>query len=252
MAILSIVTIAAIIWGSAVHLFGVRSNVSRSVFSIPDIVFGKEDGEETKSADAVGKFQNLDVEVQVGKVSIVEGSEYSVNFEGRERLKPVITREGDVLKIRQKESRTVINLGGRQADLTITVPRGETLKNCRVSADAGNLKIDGLEIDDLDTQTDAGNVKISGCRLGEVSMEADLGNIHMQDSAFESLQAELDMGNAKIQSTRDLADAELHLKTEMGTIHVNEKKVGTDYNKSGSEKERVNISSDMGNIRLNW
>jgi hypothetical protein len=250
-AVLSILTIAAIIWGSAVHLFGVTSDFSWGPKRLPVIHLGSG-GKQAGFTEDVEPFKNLNVDVNAGTVTVIAGTEYSVEYKGREALKPVIKKDGDELKITQKKKNSGFTIAGNKEEIIITVPEKKIIDECVIKADLGNLKIRDVRILDLETETDAGNVNVSGCQLEMVSMDADMGNINVKDSSFTEFCAELEMGNAKINSSEDLGNASFRLHADLGKIKVDGENQGNDYKVKGSDGKKVDISADLGNIKVNW
>nr|WP_027871309.1 DUF4097 family beta strand repeat-containing protein [[Eubacterium] cellulosolvens] len=251
-AVLSILTIGAIVWGSAVHLFGVSSDFSIGKFGLPVFHIGSDNGKKADYTENVDAFKNLDVDVNVAGIRIVEGEKYAVEYRGLERLKPEITQKGDSLKIEQKNDVKVINLTGKQAEITVVVPKGQSLDDCEIRADLGNVNIKGIKINTLESETDAGNVNASGCDFETVTMEANMGNINIKDCDFEVFSADMDMGNAKLDAACDLDDASFDLHADLGNIKVNGDRVKGDYKVKGSDSRKVKISADLGNIKIVW
>lgn len=102
-----------------------------------------------------------------------------------------------------------------------------SFKKSTIDADCGNIIIESCSFESAETNADLGNIIIEDCDFISAAADADLGNIEIGDN-FSSVEAICSMGAISITSD-DLTDDKLDLETDMGTVNVNGRKVGTEY-----------------------
>lgn len=102
-----------------------------------------------------------------------------------------------------------------------------SFKKSTIDADCGSIIIESCSFESAKTNADLGNIMIEDCDFISAAADADLGNIEIGNN-FSNVEAICSMGAISITSD-DLTDDKLDLETDMGTVTVNGKSVGTEY-----------------------
>ena len=227
---------------------------------------------------ALDAFESVDVDCTLGKVEIVEGDTFFVEYELYGDEVPSISVEDKTLKIKSKSgteifsgvginnNRVYVNItgffnivGDKKGGIKITVPKDTKMKNVSVKTDCGIIKLEDVTCTDAilkndvgniiisntalskaNITSDTGNVKLIGLEASQVKVEDDTGNLNVEDSTIEELKVSLNTGNAKLRN--DLLK-NVNIKCDTGNVTGAIKGNATEYN--------MELKTNTGNITIN-
>ena len=225
--VITLVTIAAILFGLGIHVFRNDGFLSFK---------NEEHMQEEVKLD--GTVTTLAIDVDAAEIIISKGSACKVSYDMPKSLKPEIELKGGKLSVSGKAKRNRIsNLGiNEKSEIRIELPMDTDLEKVFIRTDFGNVNMEGIDADTYDIETDAGNVELKDFSAKEMKISCDAGNIEMKKGKVDELIASVDAGNVEIDdSTIDLVDIE----TDAGNIEI------TNATVNGGK-----CTTDLGNIEL--
>lgn len=192
-------------------------------------VIGNGYGGKTVSRVAVlDEFSKIDIDLPIGDLNIVEGSEYKIEVEASEKLMPKWKIDGDTLRIDGSNKGTKIwGFGSYVQKVTLTIPRDHVIEKAELSLDMGNIEIEDVEFNDVYIEADMGNVEARNIEALFYTVEADMGNVEISGDVF-NIDADCDMGNIDID-VDDLFRCKISAEADMGNVTVNGKDEGNKF-----------------------
>ncbi len=251
LTVLTIITIIAIVFGCMYHVGG--------FFKKAGSFFSKKDapGEtitETNDLDS-DKIDRLEIDCGLMQVTIDDGKKFSVDFDGDERLKPIVKMSGSTLVIKQEDTHDIsLPALKNKAFLNITVPEGKKLDEFTLDVGMGDVKINEFSAKKIDIDAAMGNVEGRDIAAEDIDIDAAMGNVEFYEVEFEDLSADASMGNITVESVNDLSAYDISADASLGNIDVGGEKVSGngEYHKSASSEKtgEIDVDCDMGNITL--
>ena len=182
LTILIVVTVLSVLIGSARHLFGMFAS-----------------GRIKEEEGSLEAFESIELDMQLGDVRILTGDDFSWSGKFPERVMPVFKVSGNQLKITQKSGRKVnLNIGENTCLLTITIPKGTSLRSVEADMDLGTFSADDLTCEKADFDLDLGSLTLSGCTVGSLEADVDLGSIELKNCSLDKAKLNTDLGSIKI------------------------------------------------------
>ena len=221
----------------------------------------------------LGECRELVVSVDISDITLVAGDHGSVSFEGREKLLPEVKSDNGRWTVTQKgkEVEFIGKHNLQDSKLVVTIPEGQipemvdfdadagdlnvkgmTLQNLSIHGDAGDIDLEDLQIQTLDLEVNAGDIDIVNTAFTEGTLDVDAGDLLVKNSSFSSLTGDFDMGDVEINSAVPLDDALLDLTVNLGGVTVNNNGQGREYHQNGSSEIKLAITADMGDIKVSW
>ncbi|MBR2736445.1 MAG: DUF4097 family beta strand repeat protein [Firmicutes bacterium] len=238
------------------------------------------DGEKNSEAvtqvweeSELGECSSIRISFDAADVILEKGDQCSIRYKGKQKLLPTVKAENGNWIIEQKVKNHISfgihNL--RDNQLVITLPEGMIpqsvevkgdagdinfrdipLQRVRFETDAGDIDLERVEIQDLEIDTDAGDIDIVDSNIVNGRITADAGDLKMTGSSFTNLTGELDAGDVHIESPVALDDADLDLKVDLGDLRVNKQDHGNSYQQQGTSGIHLDMSVDMGDVKISW
>lgn len=251
-AIISIITVGCIVGGTAYHTY----NAGKKFVSFVAEGFGKEvDFEESANVLSnnlsIEKFNSIDIDAHVLSTKIKVGDKFSVEYDCTEELKPIIEVQNGVLTIRQNDVKK-FHFGNNRADMVITVPEKMTLSSLKVEQDVGEFSMKDVNAEDCDIENNVGNIVIKNGNIGKAVLSTDTGNIEIKNCEFTSLEGKSNVGNVEVSTGQSVVDYKIDMSTDVGNVEVNGKRYKGGYHQNGSDKNHIDLQSDVGDVELEY
>ena len=204
------------------------------------------------------EFKNIKIRGAASEMSFkdlkAENTEFDLNF-GSLNLTNISARtikvsmdSGDcTLKNIKSDELNVTN------DLGDTALDGGTVKSLVMEANSGDVTIDGVTAESGELNLDLGTLTVKDIISNGLKAEANSGDIVVQGTLLGTTDINCDMGTVTVHpgGTKDQFNYEL--KADMGSIHVDDvKSSGSVSNSSGSAAGTLKITTNMGDINLNF
>lgn len=237
LTIITIVTIACIIFGTCYHvIFGFGGFVKNVVTDKYEILNNSDIADETYSDSNIvlDSFKNIVIDTDVIDITIVAGDSFSYSLECSKKLTPSISVSNDTLNITQGGIRSINFFGFRntKCKIKITVPSGTALNSADITSNVGNIKINNVNFTNMAISTDVGNIDISGITFDKLKIASDVGNINMSD--IDGIDA-----------------CDINIASDIGKINYLGATYRNNCNKSFANAEKsLTITTDVGNIDI--
>lgn len=269
LTILTIITVICIIAGSCYHIIGWGISLAEN-FNLPffDDNTNSSAGKLTDSGNiSLDEFTSIQADINVMDLNIINGQSYSISYSSNEKLIPEYKVENNVLKISQPVKKSNL-FGSKKCKVTITVPN--QLDTIDITADVGEINLEGLsaalltlkaDVGDIDVSdcnlenveldTDVGDVDVSDCTLENVELGADVGDIDFNNSTFLTMNASNGTGDITVSSS-DLSDYQIQLETSIGEVCVNDQNYRRKFNQDGKSTLKLTINNSTGDIDVTY
>ncbi len=244
LAVLGLLTAAAIIVGISLHLGGFPFGKGFNMFGL-----GIGSGKMTSFGDEVEGVTDVNIDAKIMDINIVYGDKFSYEYEGRDDLKPDISVNDGELKVKQSGNKPKGINGNYKCNLNIEIPEDAKFGFFKADLNMGNLVVEGFEAEDVDFDLSMGNVEVKELKAENIDIDADMGNVEIFSAEFKELHGEANMGNVVVQSVNDLDDYDIEASTNMGDINIDGKNVSKNYNTKG-DAGKIRISANMGNVEI--
>lgn len=202
---------------------------------------------EEKIIDTNG-INTLDVKVDVGEINIIESvrEDIFVQYEGNvpaNRFQFAVERNGDQVEIVVREKHIFyliphINFHKKQT-LTVEIPK-TGLGKVSVDGDAASVNVDAEHAKEFNITTDTGKITVHKFDGDYMKVRSDVGAVVVKDASGE-LDILTDSG--KIEISLKEINKDIHLESDVGSIHVDMKKV--------PESFVFDVDSEVGNVKVN-
>ena len=93
--------------------------------------------------EAAGGFTAIELDADIGDVTIEKGSAFAVKFSGLDKLEPRVSVSDGKLSVIQ-DTEVSFNPAKLKSNISITVPEGTNLTELKADLDLGNLELEGI------------------------------------------------------------------------------------------------------------
>lgn len=204
----------------------------------------------------------------------LEAGEYRA--EGFEKDSLEITREGNRLRVEERDWQHTIDFGNEYPKPTVTVmlPVGITLSSFRVNMGAGSATFAAVAADEFSVESGAGSFKGDGVKARKVTLQAGAGSIEFNDCEFgdskvsagagrfvfsgtlgDDTEVSTGAGSVEMRVTGSADDYRVDFERGIGSVRIDgESFNGIGHGSSGSRSapRRIKLSSGVGSIRLDF
>lgn len=236
--ILTIVTVACIITGVVLHVGNWFSGISTKHWK--GVNWGSVDlGEYIDYSTDVNSFSSLNVNVDIGDITIEEGDTFSITYRYPKNYSPEFSVSNNKLTLTQKTPNT-INLGvstdWNNVYVTVTIPSGTKLDVVDLDTSLGDVKLNGYEGKSLDITDSLGDIEVKNCSFNNVEVNDSLGNVTLNNVKADEITTKLSMGDMKFENVT--VSGKTSCDSSMGDIRF-----------TGESKE-LNFDDSMGDIKV--
>lgn len=251
LTIITLITIACIIFGSLTHIIGFVSSLPFGIFQSDDTSPATK---ETSSLN-LGAFDNIVVDVDVADIIISHGKDYTIAYEATRTVVPKYKVKNRTLYIEQNVQHRLwggVGTQNRNCKITITIPENATLADIDLDSAVGDISIDSIIADSLTTDTAVGDTEIKDCTIDSIENDGDVGDIDIINCSFNDLDSDNSVGDINVSSAKDLSDYDIDLDTGIGNVTVNDRNCKHDFSKDGSSGCSVTLDNSTGDITLTY
>ena len=267
LAIIALATIACIIFGVAVHTGGL---FSRKLFGINDLTSETlYDGSASDSSASGGSasggsasgtasggsasgtaITDLLLNTEMIDVNLTAGDAFRVEYNGAERLKPVVTENDSTLEISQKNvKKGLFDARNINCRLNITVPSDLLLNSLTVNTNVGDLDLSGFQCANTEIVSDVDDLTVKNADLGTASIIIKTGDSDIINCRFDSLVISQDVGDIEVDTAGAFTDYTLDLKTKMGEVEVGDSDCGRSFVQQGNGPS-LTAHAEVGDVEV--
>ena len=163
-----------------------------------------------------------------------------------------VTVNGDTLTIKEQNTNRIGFYFGKVKVDTIIIeyPAGYEFTSVDLAIDVSSVVISNLNALNLYVANDAGSTDIDDSTVGNISIDSNVGSTKINDVDFDLLKGQVDVGSITVNLLDDVSNYNLKLSGDVASIHIDNQDVG-DYTSTGLTDKRIELSSDVGSIRIN-
>lgn len=224
---------------------------------------------------SLAPFDSLDVDVDMGDVTVVTGADYGVSLNWRgHNYTMSYELDGDTLEVRGAGHGVNLNLGDLNnygGAVVIYVPEGVRLERAEFALGMGDLSVAEVQVRTLSVDSDMGSVDLTGVwaermdlqeNMGditgtglevtrELTADNDMGDIYLEGDLRGTLDIDDNMGGVDLFLSGAEREYSYELGVGMGSIYVNGEERRGSVSHSGGENT-LEADNDMGDITLNF
>lgn len=231
----------------------------------------KADGEGFWSMEDgyLEEFYEIDIDASIANVTVSEGVDYTLSISSDTTLGGYSLKwevKNGKLKIRDGGAASHVNItswddfknmfgvDASAMDVSITVPEGVVLNECKVKTGLGDVFLSGLYVEkELEAETGLGDVECYEARAWEkVELETGMGDVTLGvEEPYSGTKYDLKTGMGSIEAQLNSYETtwDYEAKTGMGTVSVNGDNMGTKARHKGGSYE-LEAETGMGDIDL--
>ena len=213
------------------------------------------------------KYTQLNIDMDVSDINITKGTEYRLDYSGTDNFEFSYRLDNGVLQIEQKQK---IVSSNSSTELTLTVPQEALFTVANITSNVGDVIIEEMNIDTYTLDTDVGDTLIYGSRIKNIELESNtgdltviecefgiadiqcgVGEVKIERCDFENLDIKSEVGDVFIESENSLEGYAFVIKTNIGTVEINDKDMGKKYNITGGNN-KLKVTGDVGDIFVKY
>lgn len=200
-------------------------------------------------------FTSIDLNVDLGTVTIAAGEDYSVDIRSWGAGYEVHHwYSGGTLTIESADSSVLpANCG---SEITIVIPADVWLESLYVDLDLGNLTLAGLNMEYAEIGLDLGDLTGEALTVAtSMQVDASLGAVNLFGDLGEHVDISADLGSVQLGLTRPASEYYCELDADMGSVTVDGKK-----QQSGADNEIIcgygdrviEVDANLGSITVDF
>lgn len=201
----------------------------------------------------VDEFDSIDLNVDVADIVIKEGEEFAIEYELYEGSKYEVRNNTlYVDKYKGKQINIGLNMGTKDAYLTIYIPKDKEINIKNIEVDMGDVKIingSDWKINNINIDADMGDIEIEGKVEGKIDIEADMGDVDIKGYLQCDISVGADMGDVDICTYYKEEYYNYEIDVDMGEKNI-EKNGGEML--EGDYRFDIEVECDMGDVTLTF
>ena len=200
-------------------------------------------------------FQSLDIKVDLGDVTVVEGDSYGVELSWwGVNYQLNYSNENGKLKV-WSSSKSGISLSTSNvgSEVTVTVPAGTVLDSLDLNVDLGDAYLDGLRARQADLTLSLGNLTGYEMEVSErTTVKADLGDVSLSGDFRGKIDVEADLGSVELNFAGPGSDYNYDLNLSLGSAQIDGAECSGNHVTGGRGSNTIKVNADLGDIQLNF
>lgn len=200
-------------------------------------------------------FTSIDLNVDLGTVTIAAGEDYSVDIRSWGAGYEVHHwYSGGTLTIESADSSVLpANCG---SEITIVVPADVWLESLYVDLDLGDLTLAGLQLEYADINLDLGSLTGEALTVAtSFQVDAALGEVNLFGDLGEYVGVSADLGSVQLGLSRPASEYYCELEADMGSVTVDGKKQRPGDNNEitcGYGDRVIEVDANLGSITVDF
>lgn len=182
------------------------------------------------------EVENFVFSMAGGEIDIKQGAgdDWTIEIDGVGKFQTYV--ENGTLYVVGNQKGVNMDLG----DVTITVPRGETLGNVEIHLGAGDMSIAYLAADEMEVAVGAGELWMDEVDVNSLEISVGAGEIEIQDGTMGDVEVSVGMGAAYITGT---ISGNINGGVSMGELCV-------EVHGSTEKEHNYNVSCAAGEVQI--
>jgi len=187
-------------------------------------------------------FTSIDISSNYSNIEIIESDSYGLEIRTIDNVKWSI--ENDSLKIDYSKksikkffSLDLSNFFRENEYIKVYLPKGALLDSLKIDADAGNININNIPINDIYIDSDFGDITINNLKTINMSVANNAGNLTCKKIDAEQIILNSDFGD---MSLKDINTNSINIESNAGNVTLN-----------NCNTKNLSVQSDFGNVSAN-
>ncbi len=204
-------------------------------------------------------FSQLEMDIAIGDIRIVRGSQLRLDISDLRRDQFDVTYENDVMKLTSWANDEWFGIhffDYQEPTFTLTLPDDMDVAYVNITSNLGDVKISNVSIDSLHVHQHMGEIELIDVTAEDMELFQDMGDIVYDGAHPGNMRAENHMGDIEVDIDGNSRDYAYSLSTSMGEIKVNGRtQEGISQTWDGGNHDaryRLNLDNDMGDIELEF
>lgn len=223
------------------------------------IGFIDRDDEDYREKIKLSSFQNLEMDIDLGDITIQQGDELMLYTEDLASDDYEIIQEGDTLKIKSRDDGFhffSIGFLSRDYHFTITIPKENMLSALTVYSAMGDIDVDDIYAQDIVLEQSMGDVSLNNTLYQTLDVTQKMGDVDYEGKGQGNMTIDNSMGDVSVTLYDQKQYYSYELNASMGTIKTAEEKTDgiskTIRNHPRHAKYQLDIDCSMGDIELEF
>ncbi|MEI7885194.1 MAG: DUF4097 family beta strand repeat-containing protein [Clostridia bacterium] len=253
-------------------IVGIISSIASAIFGIGFFLAGPR---ETKNIQQdYTDFNAIEINNGFGDVEIIVSDKFSLEANNLSVNAQIENNKG---KLVVNNNEQIFNLFGwnlRNKDntkITIKVPADVQLTEIVIKNGAGKVEIADLSTTLLKLETGVGKFSANNLTSAKTEIDGGVGEVRIEDSKIGNLylksgvgdifiggdiagnsRIECGVGKVAIELIRNIDEYDMQVKTGLGDVKFNQKKVGDQFNGNITATDKIAIDGGVGEININF
>ena len=248
--------------GAQTHLnmpFGGGSAVAAETPMV-HVEVAADEGTATESWVQVPAFSRIEVELDMGNVSVMPTGEYDLSFSGEHAALLDYELDGDTLRITGTAlSAMEFFTSGDEAAVTIGIPEDASLDAVDIHTAMGQVELTDFTANSLTVSTDLGNVSLDSVMASDaditlsmgdltgysLTVKNDMGDVYLDGDFQGNTDITLSMGDLDLTTWQSLDTYSLDLDVTMGDLYLDGSTQYGSVRREGGPNQ-LKIANSMG------
>ena len=225
-----------------------------------------DEGTATESWVQVPAFSRIEVELDMGNVSVMPTGEYDLSFSGEHATLLDYEMDGDTLRITGTAlSAMEFFTSGDEAAVTIGIPEDASLDAVDIHTAMGQVELGGFTANSLTVSTDLGNVSLDSVMASDaditlsmgdltgysltttdsLTVKNDMGDVYLDGDFQGNTDITLSMGDLDLTTWQSLDTYSLDLDVTMGDLYLDGSTQYGSVRREGGPNQ-LKIANSMG------
>lgn len=211
--------------------------------------------EEYSSYAYTQDFNAVDINIKSGNLKVEAGDEFLIEWDSKiSSVEYEIDQDG-ILRVMQ-ELESGIN-APRDTRIKITLPESQMYEKISIGTKAGNIELKDIMVDELLIDSVAGKVELEDITAAKTIISSTAGKVDFKGEILESAAIRSVAGNVNVTLDSIFEQYDYDLRVSAGNIAVDGRKyssklAGGEYSYSNGTGRKIDISSDAGNIKIEF
>ena len=254
--------------GAQTHLnmpFGGGSAVAAETPMV-HVEVAADEGTATESWVQVPAFSRIEVELDMGNVSVMPTGEYDLSFSGEHAALLDYEMDGDTLRITGTAlSAMEFFTSGDEAAVTIGIPEDASLDAVDIHTAMGEVELTDFTANSLTVSTDLGNVSLDSVMASDaditlsmgdltgysltttdsLTVKNDMGDVYLDGDFQGNTDITLSMGDLDLTTWQSMDTYSLDLDVTMGDLYLDGSTQYGSVRREGGPNQ-LKIANSMG------
>lgn len=201
-------------------------------------------------------FTSIDLNVDLGTVTIVAGDDYGVDIRAwGEGYEVDHWYSGDTLTIESTDSGSVLPTDCG-SEITVYVPADVWLESLHVDLDLGDLTLSGLNLEYAEIDLDLGSLTGEALTVTTAfQVDADLGEVNLYGDLGEYVYISADLGSVQLGLSKPASEYCWELSADLGSVTVDGRNQHTNNGNEvtgGYGNRTIEVDASLGSITVDF